>query len=253
MKHFLYLFCTAFLLHSVSLADKPNVVFILADDLGYGDIKAFGGKKSKVATPHFDRLCKEGMKFTNAHVTDSVCVPSRTSIMTGRYAFRFDKGERGGPWGFIGLRFPTTQHTVGKMFRTGGYSTGYVGKWHLGTRMTTKDGKEYQARDFIQVAEHAGLVAELDRTVVDIAIELLMDRQREEAPPMRLFVKLSEQTVAEQSREAERASSDKLLAKESTLNLKLSDYLLRATDRLNRLTEQNLQTRQQLDNLAQAE
>ncbi|MFH6599230.1 Mechanosensitive channel MscK precursor [Pseudomonas sp. THAF187a] len=63
----------------------------------------------------------------------------------------------------------------------------------------------------------------------------------------------SEQTVAEQSREAERASSDKLLAKESTLNLKLSDYLLRATDRLNRLTEQNLQTRQQLDNLAQAE
>lgn len=64
-------------------------------------------------------------------------------------------------------------------------------------RLTTKDGKEYQARDFIQVAEHAGLVAELDRTVVDIAIELLMDRQREEAPPMRLFVKLSEQTVAD--------------------------------------------------------
>jgi arylsulfatase A-like enzyme len=125
----------------LSAAERPNVVFILADDLGYGDIKAFGGEKSKVPTPHFDRLCKEGMKFTNAHVTDSVCVPSRTSIMTGRYAFRFGKGEQGGPWGFIGLRFPTTQHTVGKMFRKGGYSTGYVGKWHLGTRMTTKDGK----------------------------------------------------------------------------------------------------------------
>ena len=82
----LILLCSSILL---SAAERPNVVFILADDLGYGDIKAFGGEKSKVPTPHFDRLCKDGMKFTNAHVTDSVCVPSRTSIMTGRYAFRF--------------------------------------------------------------------------------------------------------------------------------------------------------------------
>ena len=119
---------------------KPNIVFILADDLGYGDIKAFGGDKCNVDTPHFDRLCTEGMKFTDAHVTDSVCVPSRTSIMTGRYALRFGKAEQGGPWGFVGLRFPTTQHTLGELFRSGGYATGYVGKWHLGTRMTTRDG-----------------------------------------------------------------------------------------------------------------
>ena len=91
-------------------SDRPNVVFILADDLGYGDVKAFGGKKSKVPTPHFDQLCRDGMKFTNAHVTNSVCVPSRTSIMTGRYAFRFAKGEQGGPWGFIGLQFPSLEH-----------------------------------------------------------------------------------------------------------------------------------------------
>ena len=122
-------------------SDRPNVVFILADDLGYGDVKAFGGKKSKVPTPHFDQLCRDGMKFTNAHVTNSVCVPSRTSIMTGRYAFRFAKGEQGGPWGFIGLQFPVSQHTLGTMFKSGGYNTGYVGKWHLGTRMTTKDGE----------------------------------------------------------------------------------------------------------------
>ncbi|MBT4665569.1 MAG: sulfatase-like hydrolase/transferase, partial [Opitutae bacterium] len=81
----------------LSAAERPNVVFILADDLGYGDVKSFGGEKSKVPTPHFDRLSKDGIKFTNAHVTDSVCVPSRTSIMTGRYAFRFGKGEQGGP------------------------------------------------------------------------------------------------------------------------------------------------------------
>lgn len=121
-------------------ADRPNIVFILADDLGYGDVKAFGGSKCNIDTPHFDQLCADGMKFTNAHVTDSVCVPSRTSIMTGRYAFRFGKPERGGPWGFVGLRFPTTQHTLGQMFQSGGYATGYVGKWHLGTRMATKDG-----------------------------------------------------------------------------------------------------------------
>ena len=122
-------------------ADLPNIVFILADDLGYGDVKAFGGDKCNVDTPHFDQMCAEGMKFTDAHVTDSVCVPSRTSIMTGRYAFRFGKAERGGPWGFTGLRFPESQHTIGDMFRSGGYATGYVGKWHLGTRMTTLDGK----------------------------------------------------------------------------------------------------------------
>lgn len=122
-------------------ADRPNIVFILADDLGYGDIKAFGGEKCNIDTPNFDKLCADGMKFTNAHVTDSVCVPSRTSVMTGRYAFRFGKAEQGGPWGFTGLRFPTSQHTLGDMFQSGGYHTGYVGKWHLGTRMTTTDGE----------------------------------------------------------------------------------------------------------------
>ena len=111
------LFVLFFSSHFASGESPPNIVFILADDLGYGDIEAFGGDKCNIDTPHFDRLCAEGMKFTNAHVTDSVCVPSRTSIMTGRYAFRFGKPEPGGPWGFLGLRFPTTQHTIGKMFQ----------------------------------------------------------------------------------------------------------------------------------------
>ncbi len=118
----------------------PNIVFILADDLGYGDIEAFGGDHCNIDTPHFDSLCADGMKFTDAHVTNSVCVPSRTSIMTGRYAFRFGRGEQGGPWGFSGLRFPPSQFTLGKMFQQAGYETGYFGKWHLGTRMTTRDG-----------------------------------------------------------------------------------------------------------------
>lgn len=137
----LFILTVGIAIEPVRSQERPNIVFILADDLGYGDIKAFGGERCNIDTPHFDRLCADGMKFTDAHVTDSVCVPSRTSIMTGRYAFRFGSAEQGGPWGFVGLRFPTTQYTLGDMFRSGGYTTGYVGKWHLGTRMKTRDGK----------------------------------------------------------------------------------------------------------------
>ncbi|MCG8602053.1 MAG: arylsulfatase [Verrucomicrobiales bacterium] len=142
IRSFLPLFLlSAWLIPLSHSADRPNIVFILADDLGYGDIEAFGGDDCNVDTPHFDGLCRDGMKFTDAHVTDSVCVPSRTSIMTGKYALRFGEKEKGGPWGFIGLQFPESQFTVADMFRRAGYATGYVGKWHLGTRMTTTDGK----------------------------------------------------------------------------------------------------------------
>ena len=138
---FAALAATAFVTAPSLAADRPCIVFILADDLGYGDIEAFGGDLCNVDTPHFDALCREGMQFTDAHATDSHCIPSRTSIMTGRYAFRFRAPEPGGPWGFVGLRFSPECFTLGKMLKRTGYTTGYVGKWHLGTRMTTRDGK----------------------------------------------------------------------------------------------------------------
>ena len=122
-------------------AAPPNIVFVLADDLGYGDINSFGLGRCQIDTPHFDRLAREGMRFTNAYSIASVCVPSRMSIMTGRYAFRFGQPAPGGPWGFLGTRFKTDQFTLAKMLRSQGYRTGYVGKWHLGTLMTTTDGK----------------------------------------------------------------------------------------------------------------
>jgi len=139
-RYLLLVFALCALPFAADAKRPPNIVFILADDLGYGDIEAFGGDHCNIDTPHFDALCAQGMRFTDAHVTNSVCVPSRTSIMTGRYAFRFGPGEKGGPWGFCGLRFPPTRHTLGKMFRRAGYATGYVGKWHLGTKMVTRDG-----------------------------------------------------------------------------------------------------------------
>ncbi|MFP6703206.1 MAG: sulfatase-like hydrolase/transferase, partial [Planctomycetaceae bacterium] len=122
-------------------AAPPNVVVVLADDLGYGDVKSFGLDRCQIDTPHFDRLAREGMRFTSAYAIASVCVPSRMSIMTGRYAFRFGRPAPGGPWGFLGTRLKTNRFTLAKMFRSRGYRTGYVGKWHLGTLMTTTDGK----------------------------------------------------------------------------------------------------------------
>lgn len=125
---------------AVRAARRPNIVYFMADDLGSGDVKCFGQEKSRAETPNFDRLASEGMMFTDAHAVASVCVPSRVAIMTGRYPWRFDKAERGGPWGFIGLQYQPDTFTLGDLMRQGGYTTGYVGKWHLGTRMTTTDG-----------------------------------------------------------------------------------------------------------------
>ncbi len=122
-------------------ARRPNIVFILADDLGYGDVQCFGKSKCKIATPNFDRLASEGIRFTDAYANASVCVPTRVAIMTGTYPWRLPKPSKAGPWGYLGAQFSTQQHTLGKMLQAAGYHTGYVGKWHLGTVMQTKDGK----------------------------------------------------------------------------------------------------------------
>ena len=67
---------------------KPNIVYILADDLGYGDVKCLNPERCKIATPHMDRLAAEGMIFTDAHTSSSVCTPTRYGILTGRYNWR---------------------------------------------------------------------------------------------------------------------------------------------------------------------
>ena len=126
----------------VVIPSKPNIVFILADDLGIGDVNAYGGDRCLIETPNIDKLARNGLRFTDAHVSASVCAPTRVAIMTGRYPWRNSKYRRGGAWGFTGLQFdPTQTFTIGDMFENAGYKTGYVGKWHLGTEMTTVDGK----------------------------------------------------------------------------------------------------------------
>jgi arylsulfatase A len=104
--------------------EKPNVVFIMVDDMGYGDLGCYN-PESKISTPNIDRLASQGMRFTDAHAPAAVCVPTRFGLMTGSYPFRM---TRGGQKPLI----PPEQLTVGKLLQKHGYRTGMIGKWHLG-------------------------------------------------------------------------------------------------------------------------
>jgi arylsulfatase A len=106
----------------------PNVIIIYTDDLGYGDLGAYGA--TKIKTPHIDRLAAEGIRFTNAHATSATCTPSRYALLTGQYPWR--RQGTGVLPGDAALIIPTDKTTLPKVFKSAGYTTGIVGKWHLG-------------------------------------------------------------------------------------------------------------------------
>lgn len=107
---------------------KPNVIVILADDLGYGDLKCYGAKN--VETPHVDKLASEGIRFTNAHTVAATSTPSRYSLLTGEYAWRRPDTDIAA--GDVKMIIRPEQYTMADMFKSAGYATAAIGKWHLG-------------------------------------------------------------------------------------------------------------------------
>ena len=118
---------------------KPNIVFILADDLGYGDV-GYLNPQSRIPTPNIDRLATQGVRLTDAHDPTAVCTPTRYGIMTGRYCWR-SRLKRGvlAPWEETLIE--SGRLTVPALLKRNGYDTAAVGKWHLGWQWPTTDGK----------------------------------------------------------------------------------------------------------------
>ena len=116
-----------------SFAEQPNVVIILADDLGYGDVKPLN-PQSKIPTPNFDQLAQDGMTFTDSHSPSAVCTPTRYGLITGRYCWRTSL-KRGVIGGYSPPLLDDERTTIAEMLHQQGYTTGAIGKWHLGMSM----------------------------------------------------------------------------------------------------------------------
>lgn len=136
MKRLLFLLLS--LSASLHADDKPNVIVILADDLGYGDVSC-NNPDSKIATPNLDRLAAEGMRFTDAHTSSGVCTPTRYSLLTGRYHWR-TKLQSGVLGGFSLPLISEGRTTLAGYLRDQGYHTACIGKWHLGMEWPLKGG-----------------------------------------------------------------------------------------------------------------
>jgi arylsulfatase A-like enzyme len=123
---------TATLRAAPAASSKPNIVYLLADDMGYGDVQALNPRRGKIRTPHLDQLAKQGMVFTDAHSGSSVCTPTRYGLLTGRYAWRtlLQRGV------LDGTNNPpliaADRLTVPGLLKQHGYVTAAIGKWHLG-------------------------------------------------------------------------------------------------------------------------
>ena len=136
-RHHLRSICSAVLAFSGVIANAqegagklPNIVYILADDMGYGDVSALN-PDSKIRTPNIDRLAHEGMHFTDAHSGSSVCTPTRYGILTGRYCWR-TRLEKGVLWNYQNSLMTPSRLNVASYLKGQGYKTAMVGKWHLG-------------------------------------------------------------------------------------------------------------------------
>ncbi|MDZ4850547.1 MAG: sulfatase [Pirellulaceae bacterium] len=182
---------------------RPNVVFIFADDLTCQSISAYGDNRKLLETPNMDRIAREGMRFDRCLVTNSICGPSRATIMTGKYS------HKNGFYNNSNSTFDSSQQTFPKLIHASGYSTAVIGKWHLGSDPVAFDywhilpgqGAYYnpQMIDNGKQAKHTGYTTDI---ITDLSIDWLNKRDkskpfflmsqhkaphREWAPPLRLL------------------------------------------------------------------
>lgn len=141
----------------------PNVIYILADDLGFGDLSIYNNT-SKIKTPHLDRLAREGMRFTDMHTTSSVCTPTRYSVLTGEYAWRTAL-KKGVLWSYGPLMIPDEKETVAKLFQRNQYQTAVIGKWHLGLDWQLK----IPHRENQVIKNEWGLVTDYKEEIIDFS------------------------------------------------------------------------------------
>lgn len=131
------------LLHAgpiTAAVDKPNIVIIFADDMGYGDVQSLNPKRGKIRTPHLDRLASQGMAFTEAHTSSAVCTPSRYGLITGRYNWR-SRLQSGIVPKYGKPLIAPDRLTLPSFLKQHGYATACIGKWHLGWDWPKKNGK----------------------------------------------------------------------------------------------------------------
>ncbi len=144
---------------------NPNIIYILADDLGYGDVSAYNPGE-KISTPHIDRLAEQGMRFTDAHSTSSVCTPTRYSILTGQYCWR-SRLPLGVLRGYGRALIEPGRQTVASLLQEKGYSTAVIGKWHLGLDWMVKEGFESVLEDPAGYPNGAGILPDMNPDYID--------------------------------------------------------------------------------------
>lgn len=141
MRHLILPFCISlfFFGKAASQQAKPNVIIIMADDLGYGDPGCYN-PQSKIPTPNMDRLASEGLVFWDGHSSSSICTPSRYALITGNYPWRSDLVKSVSWSGYDTPLVKQDDYTISQLMKEAGYATGIVGKWHLGMHFAELEG-----------------------------------------------------------------------------------------------------------------
>ena len=163
MRIFSSLLLSIFLIATAHSAEQPNIVIILADDLGYGDPQCYSAA-SKIPTPHLDAMAAKGARFTDAHTPSAVCTPTRYGLLTGRYCWR-TRLKSSVLDGFSPPLIESERVTIASLLRGKGYATACLGKWHLGMQWTGLDGSAIGDRDPVVRGFRPGDVVDFTKAI----------------------------------------------------------------------------------------